>query len=61
VVRMPRQHICVLRVRVPLPCHVGILASDEEEIIWNFDDVQKAYATRGYGAHILASDMSVVR
>jgi hypothetical protein len=23
----------------------------EEEIIWNFDNVQKAYATRGYEAN----------
>jgi hypothetical protein len=23
---------------------------DEEKIIWNFDNVQKAYATRGYEA-----------
>jgi hypothetical protein len=26
------------------------LESAVEEIIWNFDDVQKAYATRGYEA-----------
>jgi hypothetical protein len=25
---------------------------EEEEIIWNFDNVQKAYATRGYEANV---------
>jgi hypothetical protein len=25
---------------------------DREKIIWNFDNVQKAYATRGYEANV---------
>jgi hypothetical protein len=29
---------------------VKLEPEEEEEIIWNFDNVQKAYATRGYEA-----------
>jgi hypothetical protein len=31
----------------------------EEEIIWNFDNVQKAYATRGYEAIYVGMDVDI--